>query len=570
MSVADKVGLMFHPMGFLAPPDIQLPGLGIPPLRTMVECQRISHVNLVNSATTPRQIAEWHNEVQRIAEESAWGVPVTVSTDPRNSFTDNPAAALAAGDFSQWPEPLGLGAIGSTQTTQEFGDIVRREYLAVGIRLALHPQIDLATDARWARASGTFGADVELTSRLGAAYVRGLQGEVLGPDSVAAMIKHFPGGGPQKDGEDPHFPWGKEQIYPGGRFAEHLRPFEVALAAGASQVMPYYGIPIGTEHEEVGFGFNKSVITDLLRNVLGFDGIVCTDWSILSDQQLFGGLVGARAWGVEGLTVGDRIVKALDAGVDQFGGEHCTDELLALVSSGRVTEDRLDVSARRILHEKFTLGLFDDQRYVDVDAADAVVGANDLLRAGFEAQRAATTLLTNKTLAAGPVLPLDRGISIYAEGIDPSVAAEYAAVVDDPGQADVAILRLQTPFEHREGPIASHFRAGSLKFTPDKEAHVLDICRAVPTVLDVFLERPALLAPLVDDAAAIIANFGASDRALLDVLFGDAQPEGRLPFEIPSSTEAIEASQPDVASDTTDPLFPIGHGLSYVRSSVRS
>lgn len=137
--------------------------------------------------------------------------------------------------------------------------------MAVGIRAALHPQIDLATEPRWARHAHTFGEDSGLTARLGAAYVRGLQGEKPGKESVSAMAKHFPGGGPQLEGEDPHFSYGREQVYPGDRFDLHLEPFKAAIAAGVRQLMPYYGMPVGTEHEEVGFGFNKSVITGLLR-----------------------------------------------------------------------------------------------------------------------------------------------------------------------------------------------------------------------------------------------------------------------------------------------------------------
>ncbi|MFF5185947.1 glycoside hydrolase family 3 N-terminal domain-containing protein [Streptomyces sp. NPDC000345] len=89
---------------------------------------------------------------------------------------------------------------------ERFADTVRREYLAVGFRVAPHPQIDLATEPRWSRQSGTFGSSAQVSGELAAAYVRGLQGPRLGPRSVAAMVKHFPGGGPQKDGEDPHFP----------------------------------------------------------------------------------------------------------------------------------------------------------------------------------------------------------------------------------------------------------------------------------------------------------------------------------------------------------------------------
>ena len=171
---------------------------------------------------------------------------------------------------------------------QEFGEIARQEYRAVGISVALHPMADLATEPRWGRSNGTFGEDAELSAKLTAAYIRGFQGEQLDPESVACMTKHFPGGGPQMNGEDAHFSYGKEQVYPGDNFDYHLLPFEAAFAAGTSQIMPYYGQPIGTDLEEVGFGFNKQVITGLLREKYGFDGIVCTDWLLLTGDENFG------------------------------------------------------------------------------------------------------------------------------------------------------------------------------------------------------------------------------------------------------------------------------------------
>src|SRR5688500_192276 len=167
----------------------------------------------------------------------------------------------------------GFAALGDVDLVQRYADIARQEYLAAGIRVALHPQIDLATEPRWSRIGMTFGEDADLTAELVRAYVRGFQGDQLGPESVATMTKHFPGGGPQKDGEDPHFPYGREQVYPGGRFDYHLRPFLAALEAGTSQIMPYYGMPIGTAYEEVGFSFSRQIVTDLLREQLGFDGI---------------------------------------------------------------------------------------------------------------------------------------------------------------------------------------------------------------------------------------------------------------------------------------------------------
>ncbi|UGQ14072.1 hypothetical protein LO772_10970 [Yinghuangia sp. ASG 101] len=207
---------------------------------------------------------------------------MSLSTDPRHSMSDNPLSANRSGEFSHGPEPLGLAAIGSDEVVEEFADVARREYLASGIRVALHPRLDLSTEPRWARIIQTFGEDARLTGRLGAAYVRGFQGRALGPDSAATMVKHFPGGGPQKDGLAPHCADGREQVDPGGQFEHHLTPFVEVLEAGAAQVMPYYGMPVGAEYEEVGFAFNKGVVTGLLRERLGFDGIVCTDFGVVT------------------------------------------------------------------------------------------------------------------------------------------------------------------------------------------------------------------------------------------------------------------------------------------------
>jgi len=205
---------------------------------------------------------------------------------------------MLTGGFSQWPGPIGLAATRDPTLVREFGDIARREYLAVGIRVALHPMADLATEPRWARIQGTFGEDAELSSRIVSAYIEGFQGETLSPESVACMTKHFPGGGPQKDGEDPHFSYGKEQVYPGGNFDYHLIPFEAALEAGTAQIMPYYGMPVGLAVEEVGFGFNKDVVTGLLRGKYGFDGVVCTDWTLLTPVEAMGQvLIEAKCWG---------------------------------------------------------------------------------------------------------------------------------------------------------------------------------------------------------------------------------------------------------------------------------
>ena len=559
MTMAEKAGLFFHTMIAIGDLDEDNPAFGLPAPRELVAGRHMSHFNLLGAAPTGRQMAEWHNALQELAASTRLGIPVTLSTDPRHSFSDNPGAAIMAGPFSQWPETMGLAAIGDEELVERFADIARQEYTAVGLRVALHPQVDLATEPRWARQTATFGEDADLAGRMGAAYIRGFQGEAFGVGSVSTMTKHFPGGGPQKDGEDPHFAYGREQVYPGGMFEHHLKPFEDAFQAGTRQVMPYYGMPVGTEHEEVGFGFNRSVITGLLRERYGFDGLVCTDWGLITDAEILGTPFPARAWGVEHLTPSERMMRVLDAGVDQFGGETCTALLVELVAAGEVAEERLDVSARRILREKFELGLF-EQPFVDVAAADEIVGRADFRAAGEAAQRAAITLL-----ADSGVLPLPTGRRLYVEGVDPEIAARYGTVVATPAEADVAVLRLRAPFEERGSTFENFFHAGSLAFPDDVIAHVREVAQAVPTVVDVLLDRPAILTPIVEDVAALTANWGASGAALFDVLTGVAEPQGRLPFDLPRSMAAVERSRPDVPFDTVDPLFRFGHGLSIAQ-----
>ena len=232
---------------------VEQPGPFNPSTTTdMVVGRLMSHFN-IHLIPAAREAAEWHNRIQKLAERTRLGIPVTISTDPRHAFAKNPALGMATGGFSQWPEPIGLAATRDPALVEEFADIARQEYLAVGIRAALHPMADLATEPRWARINGTFGEDADLSARMITAYIRGFQGETLGPHSVACMTKHFPGGGPQKDGEDPHFSFGKEQVYPGHNFDYHLIPFEAAFKAGTAAIMPYYGQPIGLPIRRGGF-----------------------------------------------------------------------------------------------------------------------------------------------------------------------------------------------------------------------------------------------------------------------------------------------------------------------------
>jgi beta-glucosidase len=562
MTLEEKAGMMFHTMISMNKDGTILEKTGVFPLpqtSDMIAKRLMNHFNLIMEVGSPCNMAEWHNRIQKLAERTRLGIPITLSTDPRHAFTQNPLASLNAGSFSQFPEQTGLASTRDVELVERFGDIARQEYLAVGLRLALHPMADLATEPRWARTNGTFGEDADLSAAMTAAYIRGFQGKTLGKHSVACMTKHFPGAGPQKDGEDAHFPYGREQVYPGNNLDYHLKPFEAAFQAGTAQIMPYYGMPVNTPFEEVGFGFNKDVITGLLREKYGFDGVVCTDWSLLTPLKIFGRVVMAeRAWGVENLSLTERAKKILDAGADQFGGEACPEVVIQLVREGKVSEERINESIRRLLRDKFKLGLFDNP-YVDMEAAEKIVGKKEFREAGELAQRKSIVLLKNEQ----QILPLKSGLKIYVENIKPEVIQKYGQLVKNVSEADIAILRLNAPFEKRKGLMESFFHAGDLDFKSPEKERILGILNKVPTIVDIYLERPAVFPEIAEKSAAITANFGASDDAVLDVIFGKFTPQGKLPFELPSSMEAARNQKEDLPHDSENPAFEFGHGLSY-------
>jgi len=570
MSVTEKAGLMFINIAIVND-DASLeyiPGSGPERLAPLpnIDNQKLNHFNVGSIPDDPAVFAMWQNNLQHYAEmNTRLGIPVTIASDPRHHFSTNIYAFSSSG-FSQFPETLGLAAIADIGLVERFADIVRQEYVAVGMRLALHPQVDLATEPRWARINGGFGEDAQLSADIAGAYVRGLQGDGLSATSVAAMTKHFPGGGPQAEGLDPHFVFHKGQTYPGGMFGYHLLPFAAAIEAGTAAIMPYYGVPTGQTSEDVGMSFNKDIISGLLREKYAYDGVVCADWGIITDRTMSNGyLWPGRAWGVENLSRAQRIRKALDAGIDQFGGETASDLVVELVASGELSEARIDISARRILRLKFMLGLFDDP-YVDVDAVAAQVGTAEATLLGHESQMRAMTLLKNTSAASKAVLPLlPDSLSVYAEGIDAAAISPYANIADSPKDADVAILRINTPWYpvESDNPFAKAFHHGDLDFKGERKTEILDLLQTVPTIVVIYLDRPAVIPDIVKNASAVIADYGASDRAVAEVLFGIAQPEGRLPFELPSSMEAVRQQKADVPGDSERPLFESGFGLAY-------
>jgi beta-glucosidase len=546
------------------------------------------HVNsfITRLSGSAESLAHQNNEVQAIAESTRWGIPVTISSDPRNHFGGVLGASVGDRAFSMWPDPLGFAAVNDAELTRQFGDVVRQEYEAVGIRESLAPQADLATEPRWARADGTFGEDAEIAKRMVEAYVTGVQNgpNGLNTGSVISVVKHWVGYGAAKDGWDGHNYYGRYAEFPGHNFEQHEIPFTGAFAAHVGAVMPTYDILQGVELagkplEQVGAGFNSQLLSELLRGQYGYRGVILSDWGITNDCPEAcrnGASAGNKPevkdigmpWGVEELTKAQRFAKAINAGIDQIGGSEEANLIVEDVRNGSISEARVREAAGRILLQKFQIGLF-EQPYADEAKAAVIAGSANFVREGEAAQARAVVLLKNDSVAGKPLLPVaSGGKRVYLYGVD-SKAAEAAGfrVVSDASQAELAIIRAPDAYEseHTNYYFGSRQHEGRLSFTEKDAAYaeLLRVSASVPTVFVTTLGRPLILSNVSAHASALLGDFGISDGPLLAVITGRVSPHGRLPFELPSSVEAVRRQKSDLPHDSQSPLFGFGFGLEY-------
>ncbi len=368
----------------------------------------------------------WTNQMQAYVESLATTdtpyVPVNISSDPRSTAGNDAAYNAEGADISRWPSNLGLAATFSRKTMLRFARTASAEYRAMGITTALGPQIDLATEPRWLRVDGTFGENVELAEKMAKAYVEGSQNTYdaygrpvgWGEDSIATMIKHWPGDGPGEGGRESHLNAGKYAVYPGDNFTEHTLPFLAAKDSLA--VMSSYSIAIAKDGSpltgnRVGSAYDKVKI-DLLRQS-GYDGVICTDWGVTTGytdpDSLFG-----MAWGMEDATVEERHYAVLRAGVDMFGGNNNKAPVLAaydmwqqdyLAGENAVSaETRFRQSAERILPMIFAPGLFENP-YLDLARSTSIVASPDKVAAGVAAQLDSVVMVKNshRTIKKSPL-----------------------------------------------------------------------------------------------------------------------------------------------------------------------
>lgn len=538
---------------------------------------------------TPYEAAQFMNAIQELAESTRLGIPCMFKSNSRNHVEYDARAGInvEAGAFSSWPKESGLAATRDLALIAEFAKVMSQEWNAIGLRGMYGYMADLATEPRWYRVHETFTEDADLASQIITTLINNLQGESLNQKSIALTIKHFPGGGPQEGGGDPHYAFGKNQVYPTNNFDYHLRPFQAAIRAGSSSIMAYYGIPVGQRYmpNNVGMAFSKGIVTELLRTKLGFRGYVNSDT----------GIIGDRAWGLEDKSVEEQILIALDAGTDILSGFNDNKQLLDLVSSGRLKESRVDVSVKRLLREQFELGLFENP-FVDPNRAAYVVGNPAFQRMADLAQRKSIVLLQN-TMHLPLALPAagKDTLKLFAMGMEAkafnkpgwsrvrvtiptSMPEELPSL---PADTEVAIIRVTVtnhgsdqrfggalPDELNFLSFSSKAKSKSWRVTPSLAAiqHVMKTVGPEKTILAIDFRQPYVLdqASGLRNAGALFATFGVTDAALLDVISGAFNPTGKLPYALANSEQAVIRQAPDAPGyPVEDTLFPFGFGLRY-------
>jgi len=541
---------------------------------------------------SPYEAAQFMNAVQELSERTRLGIPSLFKSNSRNHMEIDARAGInvESGSFSSWPKESGLAATRDMDLIADFAKIMAEEWRAIGLRGMYGYMADLSTEPRWYRVHETFTEDSKLATDIIKVLIKNLQGEKLHSKSIALTIKHFPGGGPQEGGGDPHYTFGKNQIYPAGKFDEHLAPFKAAIDAGASSIMAYYGIPVGQPYmpNNVGMAFSKGILTDLLRTLLKFRGYINSDT----------GIIGERAWGLEDKSLDEQILIAIEAGTDILSGFSNNHQILNLVEAGKLPESRVNLSVTRLLKEQFELGLFENP-YVDPNRAAYLVGNPSFQQKADLAQRKSIVLLQNKTK-----LPLAQPkgqdtLKIFTMGMNTELFKErewsnYKVTSGEYNKAkketlpaisketDVAIIRVQVTnnagSDRRFGgadsteldflSFSEMAKAKSWKISPSLEdiKTVMETVGAEKTILSIDFRQPYVLdeASGILNAAGILATFGVSDAAVMDIIMGKFNPTGKLPYALAKTSAAVVKQAPDAPGyPEEDTLFHFGFGLNY-------
>ena len=567
--------------------------------------------SILNVSDQALTVDRWHEiigQIQDAAKKTRLGIPVIYGIDSIHGANYVQGATL-------FPQEIGMAATYNPELMRRAAEITAIETRAAGIPWSFSPVLDLGRNPLWPRFWETFGEDPYLAKVMGVAFVRGLEGaDVASDDSVASSLKHYMGYSFPLTGRDRTPAWIPETY-----LREYFLPtFETAVKAGARTIMINSG-----EINGVPGHVNKQILTDILRTELGFKGFVVSDWEDIKKL--------VTMWRIAG-TEKEATRMSIMAGIDMSMvplDYSFADHLIALVKEGAVPETRIDEAVRRILRVKFELGLF--EKPGPNAALKAKFARPEYRQVALEAARESMTLLKNsnnilplakttKVLVTGPtsdsLISLNNGWTYVWQGSEESLYPKdrhtiRRAIEDKIGAANVTFVQgtriTRAPNttsnnnptdKEEEVDIAAAVRAaqnvdvivlalgeGSYCETPgnitdltigEPQIKLAEALKATgkPIVMVLVEGRPRIINRIADSASAILMAYNPSNEggtAVADVLFGDVNPSGKLPFTYPRTPNGLinydhkpfETQNTSFGNLAFRPQFEFGEGLSY-------
>lgn len=574
MTVREKIAQMQHPT-YLPRAD----GKIAPYLKNYCSEYGIGML-LIRELNSVEAAATTMNTIQEYAEDSRLGVPVLVSMDSVHGLSYVSGATVT-------PHNLALAATRDEALVTKLAEIARDEHLAVGVRMTLSPEADIASEPRWGRVMETFGEDPDLVTQMVTAQVVAFQNgrDGLNTGSIVACMKHFPGAGPQMEGKDTSPIISSEET-----LQIHLKPYYAALEVNVASIMPYYSVPLALDMENSAIG-SKATLQDLLRDEMGFTGIIQTDWGMIwAIQEALGTMTGEEVSDEEAILIG-----VTQSRVDGIGGEsiRLIDLMEEYTQEGKIDEAILTAAATRIVKVKFEMGMFENP-YCDVDYAVSFVGNEENQKVNLQAAREAMTLLKNDgalplnpdakqtILVCGPRafdtdslvggwssaqdgLTIADAVAAYA-GENTTVLTEkedVEVIKELAQQADVIIVSIGEP-SYQHDPVWGY---DTLEIVQSQQEILEAAVASGKTVITVVTGgRPYILTWCDENTNAILEAYypGAKGGiAIAETLFGMNNPTGKTPMQFPRDMESVNAQEGDVSFDLENPLYDYGFGLSY-------
>lgn len=574
MTVREKIAQMQHPT-YLPRAD----GKIAPYLKDYCSEYGIGML-LIRELNSVEAAATTMNTIQEYAESSRLGVPVLVSMDSVHGLSYVSGATVT-------PHNLALAATRDEALVTKLAEIARDEHLAVGVRMTLSPEADIASEPRWGRVMETFGEDPDLVTQMVTAQVVAFQNgrDGLNTGSIVACMKHFPGAGPQMEGKDTSPIISSEET-----LQIHLKPYYAALEVNVASIMPYYSVPLALDMENSAIG-SKATLQDLLRDEMGFTGIIQTDWGMIwAIQEALGTMTGEEVSDEEAILIG-----VTQSRVDGIGGEsiRLIDLMEEYTQEGKIDEAILTAAATRIVKVKFEMGMFENP-YCDVDYAVSFVGNEENQKVNLQAAREAMTLLKNDgalplnpdakqtILVCGPrAFDTDSLVGGWSSAQDGMTIADAVAayagenttvltekedvevIKELAQQADVIIVSIGEP-SYQHDPVWGY---DTLEIVQSQQEILEAAVASGKTVITVVTGgRPYILTWCDENTNAILEAYypGAKGGiAIAETLYGMNNPTGKTPMQFPRDMESVNAQEGDVSFDLENPLYDYGFGLSY-------